>query len=302
MTQRDAFFNRLYEIARDDRDVVLVTAECGAPSLDQWRLDIPSQFYNCGICEQNMIGLAAGLALEGKKPYCYAIAPFATLRCLEQIKVNLCTVPRPVTVVGVGAGWSYDLSGPTHHATEDLGVMRMLPNLTIWNPSDNRTAEILADSTYNLPGPAYVRLDRKQLPETGLEGDIDDGFWLSREMVPQDQRALLVATGNMVHTALEIAPKLNATVIDLFQIKPVPIRFIEYLKTTPSGDPVVTLEEHMEYGGIGSIVADIMADKGLDLNLQRIGIPDLYSFHYGGRAVMQMKHRIDAESILERLR
>ncbi len=312
MTQRDAFFNRLFEIARDDREVVLVTADCGAPSLDQWRLDIPSQIYNCGICEQNMIGLAAGLALEGKKPYCYAIAPFATLRCLEQIKVNLCCIARPVTIVGVGAGWSYDLSGPTHHATEDLGVMRMLPNMTIWNPADNRTAELLADATYNLPGPAYVRLDRKQMPDIyPIQGlnipKIDAGFSVmtrhqGRTYPPLEKLdTLLVATGNMVHTALEIAEQLKAAVVDLFQVKPVPINFIQYLKDTPA-TRLITLEEHMEYGGIGSLVADIMADEDLHFAFSRIGIPDLYSFHYGGREVMQMKHRIDAESILERLK
>lgn len=309
ITQRDVFFNRLYDLAADDRDVVLVTADCGAPSLDQWRLDIPTQIYNCGICEQNMIGLAAGLALEGKKPYCYAIAPFATLRCLEQIKVNLCTIPRPVTIVGVGAGWSYELSGPTHHATEDLGVMRMLPNLTIWNPADNVTAAALVMASYNLPGPSYVRLDRKALPDLPIDhfhkaavDPVSDGY---RELTrkTEDERdgdTLLVATGNMVHTALEIAPQLGATVIDLVQIKPVPIKFIQRLRDT-TATRLVTLEEHMEYGGIGSIVADIIADEGLDFRFRRIGIPDLYYFHYGGREILQMKARIDARSILERL-
>ena len=306
MTQRDAFFNRLYEIARDDRDVVLVTADCGAPSLDQWRLDIPSQIYNCGICEQNMIGLAAGLALEGKKPYCYAIAPFATLRCLEQVKVNLCCIPRPVTIVGVGAGWSYELSGPTHHATEDLGVMRMLPNLCIWNPADNAMAAALADATYNLPGPAYVRLDRKQLPDLYHEAAtfIEEGFGcvLPKELPKEDGLPmLLVATGNMVHTANQIASKLQgAAVIDLFQIKPVPARFIQLMRDCQVKE-VVTIEEHMDCGGIGTILAEIKADHDLSWKLVRIGIPDLYSFHYGGREVMQMKHRIDAASILERL-
>lgn len=299
-TQRDAFFNRLYELARDDRDIVLLNADCGAPSLDQWRLDIPAQIINVGIAEQNMISLAAGLALEGKKPYCYAIAPFASLRCLEQIKVNLCCIPRPVTIVAVGAGFSYDISGPTHHATEDIGVMRALPDMTIFNPADDITAQTLVDITYHLPGPAYVRLDRKPMPRLYVTVTAEEGWTV--EKGPGD--FLLVATGNMVHTARQLAARdefwPKPSVADLYQLKPLPARFIQYLKDMQPSY-IVTLEEHVLSGGLGSIIAEVKADENLISRLVRIGIPDHYYFSYGGREALVKKANLDVDQITEYL-
>lgn len=310
-TQRDTFFNRLYELAVDNRDIVLITADCGAPSLDQWRLDIPTQIINCGIAEQNMISLAAGMALEGKKPYCYAIAPFATLRCLEQIKVNLCCRPRPVTIVGVGAGFSYDVSGPTHHATEDIGVMRALPEMTIFNPADNVTAQALVDITYHLPGPAYVRLDRKPMPNLYMTVS-GEGWTVTKGS--EESSLLIVATGNMVHMAREIAKRFQTpSVVDLYQLKPVPIRFIQYLKdfnrgfqdsiqAPIEGLTVITLEEHVLSGGLGSILAEVKADEDLDWKLVRLGIPDHYYFSYGGRPALIEKANLDLNTLVERIK
>jgi transketolase len=300
-TQRDVFFKQLYDLARVDRQVVLLIADCGAPSLDRWRRDIPAQIINVGIAEQNMISLAAGLALEGKKPYCYAIAPFASLRCLEQTKVDLCCHPLPVTIVGVGAGFSYDTSGPTHHATEDLGVMRALPNMTIFNPADNPTARSLAEQTYHMAGPVYVRLDRQPFPDLyGWDVDFRDGYFAV--LRPQLEHIVLVATGNMVHTARKVAEAVpDISVIDLFRLKPVDIHFIQCLKDAPAAH-VITLEEHVLSGGLGSIIAEIKADENMGFRLTRIGIPDVYNFAYGGREIMQMKNGLDLPSIVEKVK
>ena len=165
IAMRDTFFNSLYDIAKQDRQVILITADCGAPSLDKFRRDLAEQYFTVGIAEQNMINVAAGLALEGKIVYTYAIAPFASLRCYEQIKVNLCCMRLPVTVLGIGAGFAYDIMGPTHHATEDISIMRALPELTILNPSDSVMAGGLAQFSYRLPGPKYIRFDRGGIPD-----------------------------------------------------------------------------------------------------------------------------------------
>ena len=128
---RDALFNRLYEIAKNDKDVVIVSADMGAPALDRFRRDLSNQFINTGIAEQNTILVSAGLTLGNKKVFAYAIAPFITLRCYEQIKIELAAMNIPVTLIGVGAGFSYDDSGPTHHTLEDLSIMRVLPNIIV---------------------------------------------------------------------------------------------------------------------------------------------------------------------------
>lgn len=157
VAMRDAFFDKLFELAQKDRDIIIVSADFGAKSLNKWREELPCQFINVGIAEQNMIAIASGLALAGKKPYCYAIAPFATLRCYEFLKVDVCLMNLPVVVVGVGAGLSYSDSGPTHHATEDISIMRALPNMQIVSPFSNGSAALLA-RVYDKP--TYIKLDR----------------------------------------------------------------------------------------------------------------------------------------------
>src|SRR3989338_1388709 len=134
---RDAFFDELFEIAKDDSNVVFITADMGAQSLIRFKGSLSSQFINVGVAEQNMISIAAGLALVGKKVFVYTIIPFATLRCYEQIRNDLCCMNLPVTIIGVGPGFCYASDGPTHHATQDIAVMRVLPEITILNPSDS---------------------------------------------------------------------------------------------------------------------------------------------------------------------
>jgi len=155
-SQRDAFFDALYERAITDKRIIVLTADCGAPALDRWQENIPDQFINVGIAEQNMVAVAIGLALSGKRPYCYAIIPFLTGRAYDQIRVA-CMMNLPIVFVGIGAGYSYDDSGPTHHGIDDIGLMRMLPHMRILQAIDERTAAYLA-TLY--PCPTYIRLDR----------------------------------------------------------------------------------------------------------------------------------------------
>ncbi|KKK54073.1 hypothetical protein LCGC14_3088410 [marine sediment metagenome] len=152
-SQRDSFFDALYEL-NDDR-VWVISADCGAPALDRWRKT--DRFINVGIAEQNMVNIAIGLALSGKRPYCYAITPFLTGRAFDQIR-QACMMNLPITFVGIGAGYSYDDSGPTHHGIDDIGIMRVLPNMRILQANDSSEAELLATIRY--PEPAYIRLDR----------------------------------------------------------------------------------------------------------------------------------------------
>jgi len=298
-TMRDAFFDRLYTLARKDPDIVLVDADMGAPSLDKFRRDLPAQFVNVGIAEQNAISVSSGLAFEGKKTYAYAIAPFITLRCYEQIKVNMCSMKIPVTAVGVGAGFSYDDSGPTHHTTEDIAIMRALPNITILNPTDNVMAAKCADISYNSDVPMYIRLDREPLD------DIYDKKETFKDGISQLRRGkdlCIVATGNMVHKALEIADILKkedikVSVVDLYRLKPVnKEKLMKYVKQS---DKIVTLEEHLIDGGIGSIVAEVFVDNQINIPLKRIAIPDKYCYTYGGREAIRRRINLDTNSVVK---
>ena len=299
ISQRDAFFNTLYEIAKKDRDVVLVSADMGAPSLDKFREDLSEQYVNVGIAEQNMVTVATGLALGGKTVFMYAIMPFVTLRCYEMIKVELCMMNLPVTAVGVGSGVSYDDSGPTHHSTEDIAIMRALPNMTILNASDSIMSARFAETTCNISGPHYVRLDREKLPQIYKQGS---DFSAGLTSLKTGKDICIVATGNMVHRASEVANKLaersvDAGIIDLYRLKPVNEDLL--VKSVAKSQRIVTLEENLLNGGMGSAVAEVLADNDKLMPLKRFGLPDKYFFKYGGRANLQTLGGLDADSITQ---
>jgi len=297
ISQRDAFFNKLYEIAKKDRDVILVSADMGAPSLDKFREDLSEQYVNVGIAEQNMVTVATGLALGGKTVFMYAIMPFVTLRCYEMLKVELSMMNIPVTAVGVGSGISYDDSGPTHHSTEDIAIMRALPNMTILNSSDSVMAAKFAEMTCDISGPHYVRLDRGKLPSL-YKQDSDFSAGLTSFKTGKD--ICIVATGNMVHRAFEIADRLaghsiDTGVVDLYRLKPINEKLL--LKSIEPSKRIVTLEENLMNGGMGSAVAEVLADNDRPMPLKRIGLPDKYFFAYGGRQNLQTLGGLDADSI-----
>ena len=201
---KDAFFERLYEIATKDKNVYVVSADVVASGLDKFKSDLPGQWINVGMAEQNMVTVATGLALSGKKVFTYAIVPSVTARCLEMIKINCSLMNLPVTTVGVGAGFSHEDSGPTHHSTEDISFMRVLPNMTLLNASDSKMAREFADLACQISGPSYVRLDHGFLPVIyEKQRDFSKGF----SVLKKGRDLWIIATGNMVHRALvEAAP------------------------------------------------------------------------------------------------
>ncbi len=299
ISQRDAFFDRFYEIASKDKNVILISGDMGAPSLDKFRRDLSKQFINIGIAEQNMVTVATGLTLSGKKVFVYAIMPFATLRPYELIKVDFSLMNIPVTTVGVGAGFSYSDSGPTHHATEDISVMRALPNMTILNASDSVMAGKFAEIAYKLPGPSYVRLDREVLPSINASSD---SFSNGLNALKTGKDLWIIATGNMVHRALEVSDKLaehsvDAGIIDLYRIKPINEKAL--LQTIQDAKRIVTLEEHVLDGGVGSAVAEVLIDNGKTMSIKRIGIPNRYYYTYGSRENIQSTCGLDENSVTQ---
>lgn len=303
---RDAFFEALFEIFKSDPKCVLISADNGAPTMDRFVRELPRQFVQVGIAEQQMIGMASGLAIEGRRVWCYAIAPFVTTRVHEFVKLDACAANLPITLLGVGAGYAYDTMSVSHHTVEDISIMRVLPNLTIWSPADSATARGLARASYELKGPGYIRFDRTGLPELP-SASIGDGartwlFDLRHGSFTHRRRVVILATGVMTHTAIEVARMLSldgvcTTVVDIARIKPPPRAEI----TAYAASRVVTLEEHLLAGGLGSLVLETLNDAGVHVPVLRIGVPDCYTFEYGGREAIWEKYGLTAPQVAQRI-
>lgn len=297
-SQRDAFFNAVYDLAKADRDVIIVSADMGAPALDRFRVDLPGQFINVGIAEQQAITLSAGLAKEGKKVYVYAIAPFITYRCFDQIKVSIASMCLPITIVGCGAGFSYDDSGPTHHAVEDLGIMRTLPFFQVFNMTDSEMASEFALICYESERPNYVRLDRGVFESVSKNIDYTKLKGVEEHVFGDEKKPLIIATGNMVHTAIKVGEETGASVIDVYTF---PINEEAFLETIKGHKRIITLEEHTLPGGLGSAVLELLADNGIQIPVKRIGLDfyEGYCYRYGGRKNLQKLYGLDKKSIIE---
>ena len=300
---RDAFFNALYEIAKQDKNVIIITADNGAPTLDQFSQNLPNQFFTVGIAEQQMIGMACGMAVEGKKVYTYAIAPFVTTRVHEFNKLCLGAMNLPIVNLGVGAGYAYDIMGPTHHTVEDITIMRSIPNMKVHSPADSSTAASLAQISYDDPSPQYIRFDRTGIPDLYSNKKVD--FKNGLIQVKDGEDLCIIATGIMVHQALEVASELQqegikAGVIDLHRIKPITKDLL--MKHIQGYLQIVTIEEHLLAGGMGSAIAEIFADEGITTPLLRIGQNDKFVFELGGRQEIWKTHGLDVAGILKQIK
>jgi transketolase len=288
----------LYNIAREDRRVILISNDFGAPSLDKFREDCASQFIHIGIAEQNMVNVATGLALAGKIVYMYSIAPFLPLRCYEQLRVHLAFKRYHITGVVVGAGYSYDLSGPTHHALEDIAVMNALPGMTILNASDSVMGAAFARMTYENPGPKYIRFDREKF--TSLYAQRKHDFSDGLTTLKKGRDLTIIATGIMVHQAFKVADELakhsiEAGIVDLYRIKPLNEELL--LNTIAKSRRIITMEENFISGGIGSIISALITDRGEDIKLKRFGVPDEYFSQGGGREQLHHLCGLDVAGI-----
>lgn len=300
---RDSLLLSLYQAMLQDTDIFFVTADFGSPVLDKIRADCPTRFVNVGIAEQNLINVSAGLALEGFKVFAYAIAPFITMRCYEQIRVNLALLsevrPMNVTLIGVGAGYSYVVSGPTHQCYEDLTVMRALPNMRIFSPADHVMAAALPARCLGGNGLKYLRLDAQVLPplyQTEPSAP-DAGFYEHR----RGEKICLLATGYMVHTALKVAGRLAACglsvgVIDLFDLVGFSEEGLHAKLAAYRG--VVTMEEGFRgRGGMDAMMFDYIVRREIDIRMLNIGVESGYRFELGDRDVLHEKVGIGVEYV-----
>lgn len=305
---RDAFLSEILNAMHSGENIFFLTADLGAPALDQIRSNYPDRFLNVGIAEQNLINVATGLALEGLTVYAYAIAPFITTKCFEQIRVNLAILSqlRPVNVnlIGVGAGFSYDILGPTHHCLEDLSIMRTLPNFEVISPSDPFMAARLYRFTADCFGPKYLRLDAKPLPDihTHLDdSDISDGF----VELEKGEDVCLVSTGYMTQKALQVCEKMQADgksigMVDLIRMK----GFSEdsLAAVLRRYRRIVSLEEgFIGKGGVDSVIGNLILTHRLPVEFKAFGLRDKYLFEVTGREKLHAQSGLDTEAILKDL-
>lgn len=270
---RRALIQTLIGLAERDPRIVLLTGDLGFTVVEPFAERFPDRFFNVGVAEQNMIGLATGLAEAGLVPFTYSLATFASLRPYEFIRNGPVLHRLPVRMIGVGGGFDYGVQGATHHGLEDLGILRLQPGLTVVAPADHEQLEAAVLATWDLPGPVYYRVGKADTaPVPGLGGR----FSLDRvEVLLEGDEVLLLATGGVAGAAVEAAAALHANGVScaaavVAAIAPAPV---DDLVRLLAGVPlVITVEAHYAVGGLGSVVAEVVADHGLGCRVVRQGV------------------------------
>lgn len=296
---RPTFARTLTELAEQDARVALVIGDVGFGVIEGFAARFPERFLNVGVAEANLAGVSAGLALAGARPFMYSIANFPTLRCLEQIRNDICYNGAPVVIVGVGGGLAYGSLGATHHATEDLAVMRALPGMTVVAPADPIETELATRAALALGAPLYLRLGRSGDPSVH---ETRPRFTLGRAIVVREGTDLtLLATGAIVRSALDAAALLagagvSTRVVSVHTVKPLDADAVrQAVEVTPA---LMTVEEHSIVGGLGSAVAEVLADGGLrPRTFARLGLPDAFGHRIGGRDHLLAHAGLDAPGI-----
>lgn len=294
----------LLTLASQDSKIVALSADLGNSSgLDRMKSALPSQFINTGIAEQNMIGVAAGLAKEGFTVFASSFAPFISFRAGEQLRMNLGYMCHNIKAVGIGSGLSMGFLGNSHYGTEDLAVIRSIPNITIVSPADTTEVAKAVEAASNSIGPFYIRLTGQ--PGSQLVNTDDYEFEVGKAIELQDgDDVALIASGSMVAEALNAAKLLeaigiSASVINMHTIKPIDHEVLE--KVALRNVPIFTLEEHSIIGGLGSAVAEYFSSKKASRSITLIGIPDAYG-ETGSYEFLLEKYGLRGELIANQIR
>jgi transketolase len=277
----DVFSNTLQELAKNDKDIVVVTSDSrGSGKLTPFGQRFPNQIVEIGIAEQNLVGVAAGLASAGKKVFAVSPACFLTARALEQIKNDVAYSDNPVKLIGISAGVSYGALGTTHHSLHDFAVLRAINNITVVAPADNFETEQAIRKAAESNYPIYLRFGKKTMPLLKEADERDFEFGKGR-IIRGGEDIAFIATGETVYPALQAAEKLetehniHATVISMHTIKPLDYELLANIAST--GKAIITIEEHMVYGGLGEACASFLMQNGYYNPFKIIGIPDEYT-------------------------
>ena len=300
---RDTFVKTLVELAKKDKNIELVTGDLGFGVLKPYWEAVPNQFTNAGIAEQNMTSLAAGMALTGKTVFTYSIGNFPTLRCIEQIRNDCAYHNANVKIVCVGGGFVYGSLGMSHHATEDIAILRALPDVVVLAPADLTEAEAATKAIAEYKGTCYLRLGRGG--EKRIHEKIEN-FQIGKAIKVQDgTRVAIFSTGAIfeeISESLEILNEsdINPAVYTFPTIKPLDKDVIK--KCAEKFDIIVTCEEHNIVGGFGSAVAEVLAElSGKKARLLRVGLDDEYSIKVGNQHYLREQYGMDGRSIAKKI-
>lgn len=292
---REAFSNALVRLALADPKVLLLTGDHGYALFDEFRKRCPDRYINAGIAEQNMVGMAAGLARVGFRPFVYGLAAFVPIRTVEQIKLDIAHDNLPVVLLGDGAGFVYSHLGTSHQSTEDIACARAIPNLEVLSPADRFEMTASMYRAYVANGPVYLRMGKSDRGDVhaGPIDTLSPGLLIQVRTGRADLPGL-IATGSMVRTALDLAQQRDMSVWSAPSLKPLSADDVcAVARACAAG--LVTLEEHSVLGGLGAAITEITSERA-PARVLRIGVPDRFSDHCGTHAYLLREHGLDAEN------
>lgn len=297
---RNAFSEAIVRLATRDPRVLLLTGDHGYALFDEFRKRCPGQYINAGIAEQNMVGMAAGLARGGFRPIVYGLSAFIPIRVLEQIKLDVAHDDLPVIFIGDGAGFVYSHLGTSHQSTEDIACARVVPNLAVCSPADRFEMTMCIEAAYERSSAVYLRIGKSDRGDVHSKEPQARPGELLRVRGGVEGGLALVATGSMVRAAIDVAEEFlpEASVWSVPWIKPTETKQIVAICDDSRG--VAVLKEHSVFGGLGSMVAEIAAESAATRVL-RIGVADRFSEHCGSYEYLLREHRLDHRSVAERL-
>ena len=300
---RKTSLNCIYELAKKEERVLFIGSDLGPGVLKEFKENIPERFFMEGISEQHIIGMAAGLALDGFIPFVNTIATFLSRRCFEQLAVDLCIHDLPVRLIANGGGLVYAPLGPTHQAIEDIGILRSLPNMTVVAPCDADEMKRLIYASLDWPHPIYIRLAKGGDP---IVSKSELGFEIGKGILLRySGEVLFVTTGITAQRALDASDYLSQEniVCGVFHMHTTkPFDYKNLISAAKSAELIVTIEEHVLNGGLGSAVLEAFSDNGLIKKVLRLGIPDLFPEQYGTQDFLMSSFGLDAESIVKTVR
>lgn len=301
---RTAIIEEVYEIMKKNKNAYFLTGDLGYNTLEKIEKDFPDRFINVGIAEQNMIGIASGLALTGKKVFVYSIIPFLIMRCYEQIRNDVCYHDLDVTLLGSGSGLTYGILGSTHFALEDLAILRPLPNMTIFSPADEMDARLGIKSSSNFHHPLYVRIGLRE--EAKIHQHPYDFKFGKGKVIQVGKDLVFFVTGTLMEEVIKATKiikeenGLTSTVIDIHTIKPLDEELI--LKESEGKKIVFSVEEHGKIGGLGSAISEILSANKKLVRLVMIGTEDLLIQTIGTRSYLRKNLQFDTIGIVNRIK
>jgi len=298
---RNAFANELLKRAQGDSSVVLLTGDLGFGVFDEFQAKLPKQFFNCGIAEQSMVGIAAGMAAAGFRPFVYSIGNFSTLRCLEQIRNDVCYMQNPVTIVSVGAGFGYGSQGYSHHAIEDISIMRTLPNIDIFLPGDDYEVLLSLDLILSSRNSAYLRLGKGG--EKALHAE---KLQVSRSPIQiRNGRDILICSAGAI--GFEVIEATRLLSLEGIEASVVSVPVLDFESTASflqksEGLSIISVEENVLAGGFGSYLMEVSNSMNLNSKIHRLGVHNPTSLKVGSQSFLRQQSQIDLNSIISFVR